>query len=103
MGAACLPTCYFDSDRSSRRRNVGSPSVCPCTLNNAALKSSKTVTPDSEKASRQARAMLCRGLFFGCEDAAQQVLMSSVRLSVCLSTNLKFFHSMQSGQFQNVL
>ena len=39
---------------------------------------------------------------FSCKDAAQQVLMS-VCPSVCLSSNLKFFHIMQSLQFQNVL
>ena len=39
---------------------------------------------------------------FSCEDAAQQVLMSSVCLSVCVSPELKYFHIMQSLQFQNV-
>ena len=38
---------------------------------------------------------------FGCEDAAQQVLMSSVRLSVCLSESQVEILS-QCAQFQNV-
>ena len=47
-------------------------------------------------------------IIFSCEDTAQQVLMS-VCLSVCLSSNLKFFHSAIctvpecSRLFQNVL
>ena len=39
---------------------------------------------------------------FSCEDAAQQVLMSSVRLSVCPSAKLKFYLLTALRMFQNV-
>ena len=52
---------------------------------------------------------LHEGGFFSCEDAAQQVLMSSVCPSVCLSSMLKFFQCVQiytvlecSRSYQNV-
>ena len=39
-----------------------------------------------------------KSYIYSCEDAAQQVPMSSVCLSVCLSSMLKFFHSVQHQQ-----
>ena len=70
---------FFDTDSLQLKRNSIVQSVS-CTY-----RIERTQYCSEEKAF----VLASLKLFFGCEDAAQQVLMY-VRLSVCPSSNLKF-------------